>query len=638
MYMSEKFGAWQVGSNHQQDQVEFKVFFPDRSLDATQYEAAPEDGHPAAHYGDPQIASLQVAGTFQAQLGQQNWNFATAPALIKEPHPNGWVWRYHTEVALPAGFYEYKYLVTFQDGTQRKVSDPCARYGGSEHQNAGFVIGGRSGELQVPPLTGARLPPRDLIVYELMIDDFTDEYREARAPLDAVHDKLDYLQHELGINAILFMPWTAWPGPHFSWGYTPYLYFSVDFRYANAINAPIERLSWLKRLVSECHTRGIHVIMDGVFNHVGDVNPVSGEAEGFPYRWLYQNPEDCPYVGTFGGSFPGLLDLDYHNGCTQEFIRDVCLYWIDNFNIDGIRFDNTVNFYIENDPRGLPQLLKDIEDHDASQGRQNFSLTLEHIDLSAAHVVNVTNATGYWNNALYQSCFDDLWSGQVDAPLMQALNNHAGLNDGKVATVYLTNHDHAHVAWQAGARDDAGALEWYRTQPYAIALLTAPGTPMIQNGQEFAEDYWLMENDQGSGRRVKARPLHWDYPGDSIGAQVLALYRKLIGIRKAHPGLRSDNIHPDNWETWQKQFDPDGYGLDTNRQVMIFHRWGNDADGRLERFMIVLNFSSQTQMVDVPFAANGTWQDLLNDQTVTVNDFRLINQAIESYWGRVYFQ
>jgi hypothetical protein len=39
---------------------------------------------------------------------------------------------------------------------------------------------------------------------------------------------------------------------------------------------------------------------------------------------------------------------------------------------------------------------------------------------------------------------------------MQALNNHAGLDAGKVATIYLTNHDHAHVAWQAGARNNAG--------------------------------------------------------------------------------------------------------------------------------------------------------------------------------------
>jgi pullulanase len=132
--------------------------------------------------------------------------------------------------------------------------------------------------------------------------------------------------------------------------------------------------------------------------------------------------------------------------------------------------------------------------------------------------------------------------------------------------------------------------------------------------------------------------LHWDYPGDRIGSKALALYRKLIDIRKTHAGLRSDNIYPAHWETWQREFDPAGYGMDVNRQVLIFHRWGNAADGRLERFIIVLNFSPQTQTVDVPFSANGTWQDLLNDQTVTVNDFRLADQPIESYWGRIYFQ
>jgi 1,4-alpha-glucan branching enzyme len=479
--------------------------------DSAQYQAAPEDGHAASEYGDPQIASIQVAGTFQTRLGQKNWDFAAAPALTREPHSKGQVWRHRTEVPLPAGFYEYKYRVTFKNGAQRKVSDPCARYGGRMHQNAGFVIGGRSGELQIAPLAGGRQPLHDLVVYELMIDDFTDEYREARAPLDAVRDKLDYLQHDVGVNAILFMPWTAWPGQRFNWGYTPYLYFSVEYRYTNALNAPVDRLSWLKRLVNECHTRGLHVIMDGVFNHVGDENPVSGEAEGFPYRWWYQNPEDCPYVGTFGGSFPGLLDLDYHNGCTRIHWR--CLFATGSTTSTSTASVSTTPSTSHRERSARPAAtLKDIQEHDNNQGRQNFSLTLEHIDLSAAHVVNVTGATSYWNNELYQLCFDYLWNGRVDARLMQALNNHAGLDAGKVATIYLTNHDHAHVAWQAGARDNAGALEWYRTQPFAIALLTAPGTPMIQNGQEFAEDYWLMEDDQGSGRRVKPRPLHWDYP------------------------------------------------------------------------------------------------------------------------------
>ena len=378
--------------------------------------------------------------------------------------------------------------------------------------------------------------------------------------------------------------------------------------------------------------------MDGVFNHVGDVDPSGQQAYGFPYRWLYQNPLACPYVGTFGGEFAGLKDLDFHNGCTQEFIRDVCLYWIDEFKVDGIRFDNTTNFYIDGDSRGLPRLLKDINDHAGALGETNFSLTLEHLNLDAARVTTQTGATSYWNNELYQRCFDYLWAGSIDSRIMGALDNHRGLPDDRVATTYLGNHDHSHVAWQAGARNNAGALEWYRTQPYAIALLTGPGTAMIQNGQEFAEDYWIMEDDQASNQRVKPRPLRWDFPGDNIGSRLVALYARLITLRKAHPAVRSSHLYPAGWETWQNQFNPEGYGVDVEKGVVIFHRWGPAADGGLERFIVALNFSRDDRFVDIPFSANGAWQDLLNDRTDTVSHFRLPNYKLESHWGRIWCQ
>ena len=75
----------------------------------------------------------------------------------------------------------------------------------------------------------------------MMIDDFTWEYRGVRAPLNAVRDWLDYLV-DMGFNAILFMPWTAWNSSLFSWGYTPALYYSVEYRYANDLNHPTEKL------------------------------------------------------------------------------------------------------------------------------------------------------------------------------------------------------------------------------------------------------------------------------------------------------------------------------------------------------------------------------------------------------------
>jgi 1,4-alpha-glucan branching enzyme len=341
-------------------------------------------------------------------------------------------------------------------------------------------------------------------------------------------------------------------------------------------------------------------------------------------------------VGTFGGEFGGLHDLDFHNGCTQQFIRDVCLYWIDEFQIDGIRLDNTVNFYVQNDRRGLPQLLDDVASHVAALGQQNFSLTLEHLNLDAARVTRETAATSYWNDELHQRTFDDLRRGSIDPGIMRALDSHRGLPADRVATIYLGNHDHSHVAWQAGARDDQGALQCYRTQPYAIALLTAPGVPMIQNGQEFAEDHWIMPDDRGSNRRVKPRPLRWDFLGDPIGSRLCDLYRKLIAIRKAHPALRSDNVYPAGWQDWQHQFNPEGYGVDTEKGVVLFHRWGPADDGGIERFIVAINFSPQDRVIDVPFSADGVWHDLLNDRRDTVSGFRLAGYRLESHWGRVW--
>jgi 1,4-alpha-glucan branching enzyme len=635
MYTSEKFGSWQIGTDENEGQVEFKIFIPDRTKDNSQYQQNRKDdeGNDVPNFGDPQISSIQVVGDFQEHIGQQNWDFETAPELIKEEHDKGWVWRYPTEVSLPKGFYQYKYYFTFQNGKKRKVSDPCSLYGGRENQNSAFVIGGTDPE--VMPLNGQR-HLRDLIVYELMIDDFTDEYREARAPIDAVGDKIKYLKDELGINAILFMPWTAWPGEGFNWGYNPYMYFSVEYRYANAVNQPAEKLSFLKNLISKLHDEDIQVIMDGVFNHVADVPGSEEEPRDFPYRWFYQNPEACPYVGKFGGTFTGLKDLDFDQGCTQEFILDVCLYWIDNFKIDGIRFDNTTNFYVSGKQQGLPQLLQDIQAHVNGLGENNFALVLEHLNMEAAPITNQTAATSYWNNALYQCCFDYLWNGNLDSRIMNALNNHVGLNGNKIATTYIGNHDHSHVAWQAGARKNNGALEWYRTQPYAVALLTSPGAPMIQNGQEFGEDYWVMEDDRGSSRRVKPRPLRWDFSKDNIGSNLLKLYFKLNTIRMNYPSLRTDNFYP-QWESWQTEFNSEGYGVDVDKQIVIYHRWGDGNNGGLDKFIIVLNFSEQAQYVDIPFSHNGTWQDILNNSSEVVTNFRLYNYRVESNWGKVFF-
>jgi pullulanase len=202
MYMTERCGAWQIGNDPDQGELEFRIFFPAAA--------------------DPGVTSIRVAGDFQAELGGTNWDFPAGLSLSRDiSDPRGDFWTARTGIALPAGFYEYKYLVEFEGTAPRKVTDPCARYGGLRDQNSGVVVGGtQPADNLVRPLPAGRKPLVDLNIYELMIDDFTAEFRGGRAPLDAVTDRLDDLRDN-GINAILFMPWTAWKNPDFDWGTNP---------------------------------------------------------------------------------------------------------------------------------------------------------------------------------------------------------------------------------------------------------------------------------------------------------------------------------------------------------------------------------------------------------------------------------
>ena len=574
---------------------------------------------------DPQVTSIHVSFRLQSDADTV-FTFDDQHHLDKSSGNEGVFWTFLSTEQLKPGFYVYKYKVTFTDGSVRQVADPCARYSGREPQSSGFVIGGTQ-PIEIAELS-KRLPLKDLTVYELHAGDFTAQYREARAPFDAIVDKLDYLKNDVGINAILIMPWTAFLNKDYDWGYSPFQYFAVEYAYANDLIAPSEKLSKLKNLISECHKRGIHIIMDGVFNHAD---------ESFPYKQLYLSNDNCPYTKeAFGGTFPGLQDLDFNNNCTQDFIRDVCLYYIHEFKIDGIRFDNTTNFFVPANPiHGIPELLQQISTYTTNNNIRNFSLTLEHIDASAATLVNATPATSFWDNGLYSACEQHLLYNDLQPSYLSVLNDTQYVTGPyKTATMYLSNHDHASVAWKAGQADTTGAFRWYRTQPHVIALLTSPGTPMIPMGQEFAEDYWIPEDDHGSSRRVRSRPLRWN-ADDPYGQALRPLYKKLLNLRDAHPALRSRNFYPPKWEGWMTKFDSNGFGVDVARKLVVYHRWSDDGK---ELFYIALNFSDVDQIVELQFARNGDYSDVLNGSgTVNVVGNRVVVK-LESNWGHVYFQ
>jgi pullulanase len=177
--MYEKFGFTRSASGAQS----ITLFIPDNTVDSAQYTRGS-----VSH-----IASITIVSDFQSVVnpGSIDWDPASALAMTQTNHPNGHLFVYSIDPPLPDGWYQYQYLVTFDDTTVRLVGDPCTKYGGDSKDRSAFVVGGSLTDAK--PID-KRLPSQDLIIYELMIDDFTKEYRGTRAPIDAIQDKLDDVQ------------------------------------------------------------------------------------------------------------------------------------------------------------------------------------------------------------------------------------------------------------------------------------------------------------------------------------------------------------------------------------------------------------------------------------------------------------
>jgi 1,4-alpha-glucan branching enzyme len=627
----EAYGAWQRGDGT----VEFRVFFPGPGLGPYQYRWG----------GSPQIQSLKVTGSFQAAP----WDAEHGVELARTSESGGELWS-ATVRGLQPGFYEYALFVKFMNGSTRLVGDPCTKYGGDGQRGTGGFVIDAPGYLDVAtaPLSPAkRRPIQELVIYELMLDDFTKAFRDKSPPVVAMltkppgaGSKVEYIA-SLGFNAIEFMPWTAWPDESFSWGYNPASFFAVEYSYVNDPKDPRSKIDGLKKLVSECHAQGLHVIMDGVFNHT----VADRRGRGFGYYWLYQDPADCPFVGGYGGG--GFFeDLDYLNPCTGSFILDVCKYWAKEFAVDGLRLDYTKGYYDPSDPKhGLLKLVSDLRALAPAP-----SITLEHLEgYAAIDVCNRSHADSCWYDPMYWHVHDALYrlrewvkdppgkrdeaKSPVQPGIMRLLDAATSFEGGRAPTLYIENHDHAQIASNA-----EGWMRWYRTQPWAIALFTTYGAVLCHNGQEMANDYFMPESGDD---RVIPRPVLWWTELTAPGLQDLRkaacstrdVYERLARIRKAHPALTSRNFYPRDWQDGWRRFNPDGYGVDCERALVIYHRYTDDLS---ERIVVVLNFAEYDQSVDVPLSAPGTWEDLLTGERFWVDgSCRLRGHLVRSNWGRV---
>jgi 1,4-alpha-glucan branching enzyme len=513
------------------------------------------------------------------------------------------------------------------DVVSRFITDPFATATGIGKLSA-FTIG----DLPPTPFQWTdqyfKVPPLDdLIVYELQVEEFD-------ASFDGVVQRLDYLAG-LGVNALELLPITAVPLA-FDWGYGPLHFLAPEDRWGQVTD--------LKRMVNACHEKGIAVIQDVVFQHVDP---------DFAYNRIYKDSGETGPMGSFpDGQFGPQITYPGFP-FTQEYFRIVNQYWLQEYHIDGFRYDYVPGYFDGATGQGYAnvvyQTYQDSRALPRFQDPQSFSRIIqcaEDLD-DPQGILRQTYSNATWQDSLLHKVRNMVEYQYVDQDFVNILNPYAlGYPEsrdfnGKQASVapfqYLNSHDHEHLITSFSVKSGIGGegdlkfgdrANAARLQPYAIALYTCQGIPMLWQGEELAENYTLPEG--GNARVSTPRPMHWEYFYDQYGQELMRLYRILGRLRHQIPALRSRKFQ-------SIAVIPEAMTVAYQRQTPA------TADTVQQTAVVLINFSNSDQGITIPFPQAGTYREMINDDVraqpleITVyNDNDPVQVSIPSNYGYVF--
>ena len=251
----------------------------------------------------------------------------------------------------------------------------------------------------------------DLIIYELHFRDFT-----STGDINGALDKLGYLK-ALGVNAIELMPIQEFSGSD-SWGYNPIAYFAMEKSYGTR--------QMYKKFIDECHKLGMAVIVDVVYNHVHEDHAMAG----LYFDWgSYVPTSNNPWFNVSAPHpFSVFHDWNHENQMTRDHVKRSLTYLIEEYKVDGFRFDLTKGFTnkasnessASNYDASRVAILKDYGSHIKSVD-DNAVVILEHFadsenkDLGQAGMKVWRNLNHSYLTALHGSAadFSSLWTGSM---------------------------------------------------------------------------------------------------------------------------------------------------------------------------------------------------------------------------------
>jgi maltooligosyltrehalose trehalohydrolase len=443
--------------------------------------------------------------------------------------------------------------------------------------------------------TGRQLPGS--VIYECHIGTFTEG-----GTFDAAIERLNHLV-SLGVDLVEVLPVNAVDGDR-NWGYDGVSWYAVTENYGGP--------DAFKRFVDACHARGLGVVLDVVYNHLG---PSGAYLDRF-----------APY---FGGStvWGPSVNLDgAHSEEVRRYIIDNALMWLRDFHVDGLRLDAVHALHDGRATHVLEQMAVEVEALSTHVGRP-LSLIAES-DLNDAKMVTAREAGGYglqaqWADDVHHSLHvaltgerqgyyaDFATAGLTGlAHVLTRVFLHEGTwssfrgrNHGAPVdtrrtpahrfVAYLQNHDQ--VGNRAVGDRHAASLTPGLVACGAAILLCSPFTPMLFMGeewgartpwqffahfpdqalndavrigrrQEFAEHGWDSDEeevpDPTTEETFRDSYLDWSEPEEEPHSALLIAYRELIALRKARPELS---------DPWLDEVEVD---VDEEARTLVLHRGG----------------------------------------------------------------
>ncbi len=539
------------------------LMFASVSLDATAQSTRP--GFGATVYQDdggwgttfrtwtPHADAVYVTGSFN------NWSTNTHP-LVAEP---GDYWSLDVP-AVWAG-HEYQFIM-LTDGNTYWRNDPRARAVTSSNGTSVIVNPDQhqwGDSFEIPNWN-------ELVIYELHPGTFGVDENVFPGNFEGIRARLDHLV-DLGINAIEFMPLNEFAGDR-SWGYNPAHIFSVESYYGGP--------AAFKALVDACHERGIAVLVDVVFNHLGPSDLGCWQFDGWSENELggiYFYNDDRAHT-PWGSTRP-----DFGRAEVRQWLHDAVMQWFDEYRIDGIRMDGTR--WIEwtdagNNPDGWSWMQWINNELDTRYPGK--LITAE--DMSNNHwITKSTNEGG--------AGFDSQWDPWFVHPVREVVEsadddwrNMWSIHDAITfayngspfqRVIYTESHDEVangrsrvpETIWPGNADS------WYSKKRSTLAsgvVFTSPGIPMMFQGQEFLEDGFFNDSE----------PLDWERAETYSG--ITDLYRDLIHLRLNRSGntrgLTGPNVNVHHVNDWDK--------------VVAWHRWMDGGAG--DDVIILANFRDQS--------------------------------------------